>query len=50
MIIISRIIPSVWSALGSLDPLNPNQSQSNEDPVQGVTFLSQLVYSVILHN
>ena len=30
MIIISRIIPNVWSALGSLDPQNPNHNQISQ--------------------
>ena len=45
MIMISRIIPSVWSVLRSHGPQDPNQSKSNKskkDPIEGVTFLSDL--------
>ena len=40
--ITSRIIPSVWGALQSYGPQNPNQSESKSKkvPVEGVPFLS----------
>ena len=50
MIIISRIIPNMWIALWSHGPQDWNQSKSNKsnkDPVKGVTFLSQVVCSMI---
>lgn len=50
MVIISRIIPNVWSALWNLGPQDPNKSElmtSEKDPSEGVTFLSHLACSVI---
>ena len=45
MITLRRIIPNVWSAVCSYGPQEPNQSKSNKskkDPIERVTFLSQL--------
>lgn len=41
LIIISRIIPNLWSVLWSHGPQNPNQLKSNKskkDLTEGVTF------------
>ena len=52
MVIISRIVPHVCSALQSHSPEYTNQSQNilKKDPSEGVTLLSQLACSVILCN
>jgi len=46
-ITISRIVLSVWSALQSCVPQDPDQSEPNESK-PGVNFLSQVPSSVIL--
>lgn len=53
MTTIRRIIPHVWSAPQTHGPQDPNQSKSTKsekNPVERITFLSQVACSVILHN
>lgn len=44
----SRIIPNVWGDIWSYNLQEPNQPK--KDLVEGVTFLSQVAFSVILCN